>query len=84
MKEKNLIFRNYKPRSKCFTVFEEPSTKFQKVMSKIQEEKIDCELNDMIPLERDYNFDIKRDFEYITRELELKNEEAILKLANRK
>ncbi|CUV07137.1 unnamed protein product [Cryptosporidium hominis] len=82
MKEENLVFKNYKPRSRCFMASEESITKFQKVLLKIQEEKIDCELNDMVPLERDYNFDIKRDFEYITRDLELKNEEAILKLAN--
>lgn len=48
MKEKKLVFKNYKPRSRCFEVSEESSTKFQRVMSKIQEEKIDCELNDTV------------------------------------
>lgn len=44
----DLVFRNYRPKSRCFAVSEDVLTLLQKVKSKMQEEKIDCELNDMV------------------------------------
>ncbi|KAK6588201.1 hypothetical protein RS030_6900 [Cryptosporidium xiaoi] len=85
MDDKKLVFRNYCPRSQCYTKSEEHLLNLQLIRSKVLDDSIlETEITNVISPDRDYNYDIKRDFELLTKELESKTERAIFELLEKK